>query len=154
MAGPGLCTDCGRRDDCRALCPEAERYADQDHVRLRVGRNRVITVPPAKLLLLADSRPTLGEVSIAPAALGRAEWDLVRKTCRLSPRQRQCVFLVYWGGLSVSQTARVLGVTRGAAARSLGRGREKLRRLSYGGADSESHLFKTTPESSGGAGTE
>jgi DNA-binding NarL/FixJ family response regulator len=31
----GMCTDCKKRSYCKELCPEAEIYADQDHVKLR-----------------------------------------------------------------------------------------------------------------------
>ena len=61
-------------------------------------------------------------VSLLKANLRRAVEE------ELSPRQRQTVRLYYLEGLTMSETAERLGVTKSTVSRTLARGRARLRR--------------------------
>ncbi len=39
-----LCQDCPQRERCKKLCPEAEAYANQDHVRKKEMLKRNIYI--------------------------------------------------------------------------------------------------------------
>lgn len=55
--------------------------------------------------------------------------DLEPALARLEPGERAALRWVYWEGLSHAAAARICGVSPGALASTLGRAREKLRRL-------------------------
>ncbi|MEV4314202.1 RNA polymerase sigma factor [Actinocrispum sp. NPDC049592] len=79
----------------------------------------------------ARSRPHLSIVDDAPAGGGTPDdsLDLRRALAQLSERQRLAVDCVYFAGLSVAETAAVMGCAEGTVKSTLADARAKLRVL-------------------------
>ena len=48
-----LCQDCPQRERCKKLCPEAEAYANQDHVRKKEMLKRNIYIRWLKNIVIS-----------------------------------------------------------------------------------------------------
>lgn len=59
--------------------------------------------------------------------LGTAEWDVLKKKYKLSPRQRECCYLFYWGQCTQQEVADSLGISRRSVRTHLKRSRDRIR---------------------------
>jgi RNA polymerase sigma factor (sigma-70 family) len=61
--------------------------------------------------------------------LGEAEWDVLEKY-RLSPRQKECMYLFYWNNnerVTQQNVADALGISRRSVRTHLKRARDRIR---------------------------
>jgi RNA polymerase sigma factor (sigma-70 family) len=108
-----------------------------------VARNRVRTLMGARGRKAEDPMgdPTAaGNANLAVIAIDFAQQVVDRQTMRwalqkLTQREREAVLLRYYGGYSLAEAARIMGVTTGTVKGYAARGLEKLYRA-LGGGDS------------------
>lgn len=129
-----LCTYCRKREACTRLCIEAETYASQDYV---AEDHRLSIISPDLYTFLLDRpgdrnqdrlKPTggfYGEV-VNAAELGDAEWDIVESCERMTVRQKECLYLHYWIGLSQEGVSLLLGIRKSVVNTHLKKGEEIL----------------------------
>lgn len=91
----------------------------------RVGRNRGRRL--RRPLLLPDPVPVRSEPLVEPA--------LPAALARLSERQRASVLLVHGVGLTLTETAELLGVSAGSVSRHVDRALRRLRQALRSGSD-------------------
>ncbi|MEM1448987.1 MAG: RNA polymerase sigma factor [Planctomycetota bacterium] len=134
---------------CCADAPErAEDILQEAYVRVLDGRARFAGGASFRTFLFGvihnvarEERRRRGagprlldlDVDLPAASEPDAEAEGLRRAlAALSPRQREVVHLVYYQGLTVDESARVLGIGVGSARQHFARGKERLRALLQG----------------------
>lgn len=102
------CSSCPKRKVCGQLCLSAEQYVSQDH-----GYQKELPLAPRRLEAVAEI------ISQRTVVEGTADTDSGREIpveilSVLSPRQRTCVELHYWEGLSLGRIAGRLKLSKSA----------------------------------------
>ena len=125
-----VCRDCPSRVVCSALCPEAERYVSQDS---RYQRERPVSMGFLKLL----GEKMAWQEWLVSQGNERVEYEPPSLDLSgLSLRQKQCLELHYFDGLSLGNIALRLSLSKAVVQEYLKRG---LRRL---GCSTIFHLVK------------
>lgn len=124
-----LCLECPHdkdRETCEKLCPEAEEWAAQDHVKQ--DGHHLVYVAPKTLDYLADKQTLTHEEMVDDSKLGIKEWHYVKK-CGLTDQQMQCMWLYYWEEHTQVEIAELLDISQPTVNQHLEYGRKKLKKL-------------------------
>lgn len=115
-----LCQECPSRGDCLSLCPEAERYVSQD---ARYQRERPVSMGFLKLL----GEKMAWQEWLVREGNKRVEYEPPSLDLSgLSLRQKQCLELHYFDGLSWGNIALRLGLSKSAVQQYIKRGLTRL----------------------------
>lgn len=115
-----LCQKCPSKDDCLALCPQAERYVSQDS---RYQRERPVSMGALQML----SQKNAWQEWLVSQGNKRVEYEPPAVDLSgLSLRQKQCLELHYFDGLSWGNIALRLGLSKSAVQQYIKAGLRKL----------------------------
>lgn len=117
------CRKCPSRESCLKLCPQAKRYVCQDYKgentrRERSFRYEGIEAAMNRAMLLAYLRASRAKPSVLSVDLSP-----------LTGRQRKCIEMAFFEGITLRQIGQRLGISHVSAIKHLRRAIAKLKGL-------------------------